>query len=190
MKKMQEGFRLLESKFAVFTRIFREEFWSWYLMLFNWVPGRIGAHLRGLLLGLFFGECGKNVLIKENIEIWKPRKLYVGNNSVIGRNNLLNCIGTIHIGNNVKMGPRVSIFTMNHTTINAGMVNLEKKIAPITIEDNVWVGANVVILPGVIIGKNSIIAAGCVVTKSFPENTVLAGVPAKNIKEKMTSVKR
>lgn len=59
------------------------------------------------------------------------------------------------------------------------------KSAPVTIEDNVWIGANVTILPGVVVGRGSVIAAGSVVTKSVPPNSLVAGVPAKVIKEQI-----
>ena len=83
------------------------------------------------------------------------------------------------IGNNVMIGPNVTIITANHPkSPKQRKENLEFG-AKVVIEDDVWIAAGVTICPGVTIGKNSIIGAGSVVTKSIPENVVAYGVPCK-----------
>ncbi|OQY43179.1 MAG: hypothetical protein B6242_15170 [Anaerolineaceae bacterium 4572_78] len=85
-----------------------------------------------------------------------------------------------HFGENVWIGPRVSIISMNHDTNNYHQYIIEK---PTIIGNNCWLGVNSTILPGVELGNHVIVAAGSVVTKSFPEDDIiLAGVPAKIVK--------
>ena len=90
-----------------------------------------------------------------------------------GRNGII-------IGNNVWVGPNVSLISMNH---NSNDYNEYIKEKPITIGDNCWIGASTIILPGVELGNHVVIGAGSVVTKSFKDdNILLAGSPAKIIK--------
>ncbi|WP_344703664.1 acyltransferase [Halomonas cibimaris] len=87
----------------------------------------------------------------------------------------------INFGKNVWIGPRVSIISMNH---NPNNYHHYIEGGPVIIGDNCWLGANAVILPEVKIGEHTIVAAGSVVTKSFPDsNQLLAGVPAKVVKK-------
>ncbi|MEG0475897.1 MAG: DapH/DapD/GlmU-related protein, partial [Carnobacterium sp.] len=89
--------------------------------------------------------------------------------------------GGIRIGNGTLIGMNVTIATLNHG------LSLETRNttypSPVAIGENVWIGSNSTILPGVTIGNGSVIAAGAVVAKDVPENTVVAGVPAKAIKK-------
>ena len=111
--------------------------------------------------------------------------LIIGNNSGIGAFSFLGCQGYIKIGDDVIIGPGLKIFTENH--------NYEDKYIPIRlqgtsrasviIEDNVWIGANVTILSGVKIFSGAVIAAGSVVTKNVSSFSIIAGVPAKKIKD-------
>lgn len=89
----------------------------------------------------------------------------------------------ITIGNHVFIGPFCGFYTANHP-LNAKRRNegLEQAL-PITIEDNVWLGANVTVVGGITIGSGSVIAAGSVVTKDIPPNVVAGGVPAKVIRQ-------
>lgn len=91
-----------------------------------------------------------------------------------------NFSGNITIGKNVWIAPNVGLITANH---DINDLSRHKPGEDITIEDNCWVGMNSVILPGVRLGKKTIVGTGSVVTKSFPEgNCVIAGIPAKVIK--------
>ena len=87
----------------------------------------------------------------------------------------------IRIGTNTWMGPRVSIISMNHNTV---AYKTYMSDGPVVIGNDCWLGANVIILPGVTLGNHVVCAAGAVVTKSFPENDILlAGVPARVMKQ-------
>jgi acetyltransferase-like isoleucine patch superfamily enzyme len=110
-----------------------------------------------------------------------------GKNITIGKNVFFNtgCSfqdrGGISIGNGSLLGMNVTIATLNHG------LSLETRnitySSPVKIGENVWIGSNATILPGVTIGDNSVVAAGAVVTKDVPANTVVAGVPAKFVKK-------
>ena len=103
-------------------------------------------------------------------------------NVFVNINNYFMDGATIEIGDNVFIGPSCGFYTANHpldyTNRNQGL----EKALPIKIGDNCWFGANVSVMPGVTIGAGCVIAAGAVVTKDMPANSLIAGVPAKVIK--------
>lgn len=117
------------------------------------------------LLAPFYCDYGYNIKLKENI--------FINHNCYF-----MDC-ATISIGNYVFIGPNCGFYTASHPIdISKRNQGLEKAL-PIIIEDNVWIGANVTILPGITVGKNSIIAAGSLLTKDVPENSIAIGSPAK-----------
>lgn len=162
-------------------RIFLEELWSFYQWFFLFIPGRVGHYTRGFFLSLFFKKYGKKITIKENVEIYHPENLIVGSNSGFGRNNIIDCIGGVTIGDNVRFGPNVMVATMNHAKIGTTIGSVPKEKKAVKIGNNTWIGNGVTILPGVEIGDNCIIAAGSVVTKKVYSNTTVGGIPAKSL---------
>ena len=130
---------------------------------------------------LLLDECGKNVNIEKNAEFSYAVRL--GNNSGLG----INCriSGKVIIGDNVMMGPNVCIFTKNHEFSRMDIPMNQQGMSaehPVVIGDDVWIGANSVILPGVTIESGAIIGAGAIVTKNVPRNAIVGGNPAKVIK--------
>jgi acetyltransferase-like isoleucine patch superfamily enzyme len=115
-------------------------------------------------------------------------EIIIGDNVVFNTDIHIGCINKVVIGNNVLLASRIYISDHSHGDINSGALLLPPSSralvskGPVIIEDNVWVGEGVCILPGVTIGKNSIIGSNAVVTKSFPKNSVIAGIPARCIK--------
>ena len=112
--------------------------------------------------------------------------LVMGNHSNIGPYNYIGCSGKITIGNNVMLGPRVSIYAENHIFDNPNLNIKEQGVQKldVIIEDDCWIASNAVITAGVTIGKGSVVAAGAVVTESVPPYSVVGGVPAKLIKSR------
>ena len=115
----------------------------------------------------FYTDCGKNI--------------HFGQNVFVNSGCRFQDQGGIWIGDNALIGHNAVLATLNHDPDPAKRANLIP--SPIRIGKIVWLGANVTVLPGVTIGDGAIIAAGAVVTKDVPENTVAAGVPAKIIRE-------
>ena len=91
-------------------------------------------------------------------------------------------VAKVTFGNNCMIGPHVQIYTATHPLEFKARNSGKELGSPITIGNNVWIGGNATICPGVTIGNNVVIAAGAVVTKSFPDNVVIGGNPAKIIK--------
>lgn len=108
--------------------------------------------------------------------------LHIGHHTRIGLNNTI--IGPVNIGNHVNLAQGVVVSGLNHNFQDTTKRIDEQGIStsPITIHDDVWVGANSVITAGVTIGRHSVVAAGSVVTKDVSEYTVVAGTPARVIK--------
>ncbi|WP_052714398.1 MULTISPECIES: acyltransferase [Vibrio] len=166
-------------------RVALEELWSFYQWIFLFIPGRIGHYIRGYSLKIFFKSSGKKITIKENVEIYRPQNIIIGDNSGFGRNNIIDATGGINIGTNVRLGPNVMIATLNHAKSGGSIKDNRKESAQVSIGSNVWIGHGVTILPGVIVGNDVIIAAGAVVTKNIPSQCTVAGVPAKIIKSSL-----
>ena len=112
----------------------------------------------------------------------KGGEIIIGENTFLNTQVILNADigGKIHISNDCMIGPRTIFRTANHKIKDINSVKREQghNFADIFVERNVWIGANVTVLPGVTIGENSVIAAGAVVTKDIPKNCLAAGVPA------------
>lgn len=118
----------------------------------------------------------------------QPFRCDYGCNIFIGENFFANFNLTIldeaevRMGNNVFIGPNVSIYTACHPLDAETRNRAVEWSEPVTIGDNVWIGGSVTILPGVTVGNNTVIGAGSVVTKDVPDNVVVGGNPAKIIK--------
>jgi len=135
------------------------------------------------LFKLLFGHLGNNHTIEIPFYCGFGKNIFIGDFFYANYNCTIVDNAEVIIGNHVFLAPNVSIYTAGHPldfrTRNLGM----EFAKPVTIEDNVWIGGNSTILPGVTIGHGSVIGAGSVVVKSIPPNTVAAGKPCKEIKK-------
>ena len=145
------------------------------------------------VLKSLFKKCGKNLFIGENCT-FIFNHISLGNYVSIGSNSVfLTAEAEINIGNYVMFGPNVTIVTGNHRIDVLGkyMYNVTEKLpendTDVNIEDDVWVGANVIILKGVTVGRGSVIAAGSLVNKDVEPYSIYAGVPAKLIRKRFSA---
>ena len=147
----------------------------------NLEPGNFEAQDR--LIKEILGKTGKNINIEAPFHCDYGYNIEVGENFFANYNLTILDVGKVKIGDNAQIAPNVSIYTAGHPvhpdSRNSGY---EYGIA-ITIGDNVWIGGNTCILPGVTIGNNVVIGAGSVVTKDIPDNVIAAGNPCKIIRE-------
>ena len=162
-----------------------------YKLFLVWLPStdnslitsKLIKKLRSSIAAGCFDNHGRNINIEKGADFGNGSGISIGNNSGLG----VDCVvrGPLQIGDDVMMGRCVNIMTNSHDTSRTDIpMNQQghKQKKKVTIESDVWIGNRVIILPGVKIGKGSIIGAGAVVTKDVPEYAVVAGVPAKVIK--------
>lgn len=130
-----------------------------------------------------FGSCGTKVYIQPPFNCDVGKNIHVGEDFLTNYNVTILDVDTVTIGDYCMIGPNTTISTVNHPMTAKGRREKLSITKPVTIGNDVWIGANCVILPGVTIGNNVIVAAGAVVSKDVPDHRVVGGVPAKVIKE-------
>ena len=131
---------------------------------------------------------GKHVSMNHNsrLGVTENAMIKIGDNAGIGDNNVIVAREKIEIGNNSMFGPNVCIYDHDHVFKTSGIIrNLGYNTAPVKIEDNVWLGAGVIVLKGVTIGEGSVIAAGTVITKDVPKNSIVYNKRELVIKERI-----
>lgn len=138
--------------------------------------------LRKEILSKLLKNVGENVLIEPDFRCEYGSNISIGDNVYINFGCIILDCAEIKIGNNVLLGPNVGLYAANHA------LNIERRVAgdcyskPIIIADNVWIGGDVKIVPGVTIGKGAVVGTGSIVTKDVPENAVAGGNPCRVIK--------
>lgn len=149
------------------------------------------AKQKEAILRDMFGRVGKNVHVDIDFRCEYGKNIFVGDKVIINMNCTFVDNNRIEIGNNVLIASNVQIYTATHSTKvkERTMQDWDESKAicntyalPVKIEDNVWIGGGAILLPGVTIGKNSVVGAGSVVTRSIPPNCVAVGNPCKVIK--------
>lgn len=144
---------------------------------FNFGSKKVRAFCGKLILD----HCGKNVNIEQGARF--DGRISLGDNSGIGVNAFISAHVTI--GNDVMMGPDCTILTANHGFSSLDVPMWKQPFSdpkPVIIEDDVWIGARVVILPGIRVGHGSVIGAGSVVTHDVEPYSIVGGNPAKLIR--------
>ena len=138
---------------------------------------------RTVAIGQLFGSVGENPAVLPVFNCDSGRNIHVGKNFIANYNVTILDIAPVIMGDNVLIGPNTLISTVNHPLSPSGRRKHLCTAKAVTIGDDVWLGGNCTILPGVTIGSNVIVAAGAVVTKDIPDNCLVGGVPARKIKD-------
>ena len=159
-----------------------------YLLLFKNTPEDYRPYslffpkIRQVLVSNYLISCGRNLRVKKGAEISPNSR--VGNNSELGTRSLIQA--NVTIGDNVIMGPDIKIYSRNHKSsrIDLPIQEQGKEYLNTKIGNDVWIGANVIILAGVTVGNHCILAAGSIVTKDVEDYSIVGGNPAKLIKKR------
>lgn len=157
----------------------------------RWLPpsraplGALWRIARRWTAGPALAACGRDVNVEHGAFIGKGSNIRIGDRSGLG----IDCEihGPVTIGRDVMMGPEVHIYATAHGTARTDVPMIEQGYAqarPVTIGDDVWIGARAIILPGVHVGTGVVIGAAAVVTKDVPDYTVVAGNPARVVKDR------
>ena len=152
------------------------------IYVLNQLPPERGKEIPNLLKSLF-GKTGKNLMLEPPFHCDYGWNIEVGENFFANYNLTILDVGKVVIGDNVQIAPNVSIYTAGHPIHPDSRNSGYEYGIPITIGNNVWIGGNSVILPGVKIGNNVVIGGGSVVTKDIPDNMIAAGNPCRVIRE-------
>lgn len=150
-----------------------------------------------LLMAIFkplFSNAGKNCVFSQSCSYFTYEFIQMGDDVFIGKNAFFSSAkeAEILIGNDVMIGPGVTILCGDHEIGQVGVTmtkathDPKKNSKSVAICDDVWIGANSVLLKGIIVGEGAVVAAGSVVTKDVPEYVVVSGVPAKFMKNRFT----
>lgn len=141
------------------------------------------SEARSKAIDNLLGSHGDNCSLLPQFNCDNGLNIHVGENFLTNYNVTILDIAPVNIGDYVMVGPNTLISTVNHPISPIGRRKHLGIAKPVNIGNDVWIGGNVTILPGVTIGNNVIVAAGAVVTKDVPDNCIVGGVPAKVIKE-------
>lgn len=148
--------------------------------------GKIGKRLRYVCCKHIFSQCGVDVNVERGVEFGAGNQIKIGDYSGLGIDSWI--MGSVTIGRNVIMGPEVMIISAKHNYSDPFMAIRLQGTAPersVIIEDDVWIGARVIILPGRRIGRGAILGAGSVVTKDVPPYAIVGGNPAVVLKYRL-----
>jgi len=150
--------------------------------------GRWSNRIRTALARAAFEKCGRDVVVKRGAYFGTGSEIRIGDRSQIGENARIEH-DTV-IGDDVMMGLEVLALSTRHATSRTDIPLIAQgyeERSPVMIGNDVWVGGRAILLPGVRLGDHSIVAAGAVVTKDVPEWAVVAGVPARVIRDRRTT---
>lgn len=174
-------FKVLSIPYYLWEKCFRKGWERYMLFQIGIIPS---CHLRKWIYKALGVKIGSNVIFHFKTEIRSPYKLRVGNGTIIGDNALLDARNGIIMGNNVNLSSNVSIYTEQHDHRDPWFRCTSRKNKGVIIGDRVWLGSNVVVLPGVTIGEGAVCCAGSVIAKDVKPFAVVAGIPAIMVNER------
>lgn len=138
---------------------------------------------RDHIIRQLFGSAGKQPWVQPNFRCDFGYNIHVGDNFICNYDNVILDICPVTIGNHVMLAPHVQIYAAYHSLDPRSRAKFVGMGKPVTIGNDVWVGGGSVILPGVTLGNNVVVGANSTVTKSFGDNLIIAGNPARVIRE-------
>lgn len=164
-----------------FVAFVRRECADLSVRLILWLPLSLGIAVRQAFLPSIVGGFGKNVAIQPGLRITTPKKLFIGDDCQFNENVYIAAGGGVRIGNWVGIGPGVKIWSVNHRFSDPDVPFILQgwDLKEVVIEDDVWIGANAFVMPGVLIGKGAIISAASVLLKPVPSYAIVAGNPGR-----------
>ena len=154
------------------------DFFLFWLQIFMLIPSH---QIRIFLFRFSCEKIGKGSTIHMGCSFFSLKQLHIGQDSIIGKNIFLDGRAPIHIGNHVDIASDVMVYNSQHD-INSE--DFHATYGSVIIEDYVFIGPRVIVLPGVRIGKGAVVAAGAVVTKDVLDFAIVGGVPAQVIGER------
>jgi len=138
---------------------------------------------RDRILRELLGEVGAGVIVKPPLRCDYGTPIRIGAATFVNYDAIMLDAAPIRIGSACQLGPRVQLITATHPVDPHPRRMGWESGEPVTVEDNVWLGAGVVVCPGVSIGRDTVVGAGAVVTRDLPAGVVAAGVPARVLRE-------
>lgn len=138
---------------------------------------------RRTILEELLGGIGESSIIEPPFRCIYGQSTHIGNHTYLNFHCAILDNGGVRIGDHVMVGPYVQIYTAAHPVQASPRIQGWETAKAIAIEDNVWIGGGAILLPGVTVGKNSVVGAGAVVTRSVPSDVIVAGNPARVIRE-------
>lgn len=150
------------------------------------LPSRFGNAPRSRYLARSAGAFGDGSIVGRGSRVLNPSGLCVGSGVVVARDVVLDARGGLELGDEALIGFESVLLTHTHRSDEVGVAIQDQGMfsAPINIGDRAWLGMRVLVLPGVEIGADAIVASGAVVTKSIPARAIAAGVPAQVLRER------
>lgn len=147
------------------------------------LPTSLGDWARFKVMGLFLSRLGQGTVIRQNFRVTMPERVSIGAHCNIAERAFITGGGGVTLGEYVGLGPDVKIWSVNHRFDDPDVPWLKQghEELAVSIEDDVWVGANCFVMPGTTIGRGAIISAGTVLMKSVPPFAIVAGNPGRVI---------
>jgi len=168
-----------------------KRFLDWLVL--SWIEilpyGPLPDRFKRLILRGYGARVGRNPTIYSGVWIRPIAGLALGDNVSIGKDVVITTAGTVTIGHNVMIGHGTKIISANHV-IPPGRGQMRfsgHEDKPVVIEDDAWIAAQVVVLPGVRVGEGAVVAAGAVVTRDVPPFTIVGGVPARVLRNRLAA---
>jgi maltose O-acetyltransferase len=186
---MRESREFLRTKLRSisFASIVRLQIEALVVAAVGWIPGIPGFFIRFLCYRALFAELRGMAWIQPGVTFVETHNLHVGRHFGCNTGSYINALGGIRIGDYVLIGSNVTFSAGEHATDGATPPVFARPAVPkqISIEDDVWIGAGAVIMPGITIRRGTVVGANAVVTHDTEPYSVMAGVPARKLRSRL-----